>query len=80
MSTRTHLPSQPDSSVAVYLSGLPEDGSVPEETMQALFGSYGSFRKIHLHRNKKTGELKGDALVIYQIEQLLVDVVTRKTQ
>jgi hypothetical protein len=65
-----HLPSssqEQDSSVAVYLSGLPTDGSVPEATLQALFGSYGSLRKIHLYRNKQTSDLKGDALVIYQI-------------
>ncbi|KAL3935185.1 MAG: hypothetical protein SGBAC_009241 [Bacillariaceae sp.] len=54
-----------DASVAVYVSNLPNDGSASEELMRALFGSYGSLRKIHFYMDKRTGDLKGDALVIY---------------
>lgn len=56
---------QDTSSVAIYVSNLPKDGSASEELMQALFGSYGSLRKIHFYMDKRTGDLKGDALVIY---------------
>lgn len=54
-------------SVALYVSNLPTDGSANTELMEALFGSYGSLRKIHLYRNKQTGDLKGDALVVYNL-------------
>jgi hypothetical protein len=55
-------------SVSIYVSNLPTNGSASEELMRALFGSYGSLRKIHFYVDKRTGELKGDALVIYNLE------------
>lgn len=58
-------PVQQDASVAMYVSNLPNDGSASEELMRALFGSYGRLRKIHFYMDKRTGDLKGDALVIY---------------
>lgn len=57
------------SSVAIYVSNLPADGSADEQVMTSLFGSYGSLRKIHFYLNKNTGRLKGDALVIYSLQQ-----------
>jgi hypothetical protein len=57
-----------DDSVAIYVSGLPTDGSVTDGLMRALFGCHGTLRKIHIYINKQTGEPKGDALVIYQLE------------
>ena len=56
-------------SLAIYVSNLPTDGSVSDDLMRALFGSYGNLRKIHLYRDKQTGELKGDALIIYSLGQ-----------
>jgi hypothetical protein len=55
------------SSLAIYVSNLPVDGSADERTMTALFGSYGTVRKIHFYVDKGTGRLKGDALVIYNL-------------
>jgi hypothetical protein len=56
-----------DDSLAIYVCGLPTDGSVTQEVLQALFGNFGTLRKIHMYVDKQTGDLKGDALVIYQI-------------
>ena len=59
----------PENSLAIYLSGLPTDGSFQEDILHQLFRSYGKIQKIHPYRNKPTGELKGDALVIYQVKK-----------
>lgn len=64
-------------SLAVYLSGLPTDGSLQDDTLRPLFQTYGSIRKIHFYRNKQTEKLKGDALVIYQVEPEQKDQVLR---
>lgn len=55
--------SENDSSIAIYLSGLPK--TMTEDSVRQLFASYGSIRRVHLYRQKQTGELKGDALVVY---------------
>jgi hypothetical protein len=71
-SRKGHVPlsnnTSQDISLAVYLSGLTTDDSFREDTLNQLFGSYGIIRKIHPYRNKQTGKLKGDALVIYQVK------------
>jgi hypothetical protein len=56
------------SSLAIYVSNLPSDGSVDEHIMRSLFGSYGALRKIHFYGDKETGLPKGDALVIYNLQ------------
>jgi len=55
-------------SVAIYVSNLPTDGSVGDETIRALFGSYGSLRKVHFYVDRTTGKRKNDALVIYSLD------------
>jgi hypothetical protein len=67
------------SSVAIYLSGLDEtDGSSSagggggrddqlQDSVRGLFSSYGKIGKVHVYRNKRTGCLKGDALVVFQV-------------
>jgi hypothetical protein len=59
--------SSSSSSLAIYVSNLPIDGSVDEQVMRNLFGSYGALRKIHFYGDRETGNLKGDALVIYNL-------------
>jgi RNA recognition motif. (a.k.a. RRM, RBD, or RNP domain) len=53
-------------SVALYLSGLPVDGTVDETFLRRLFEPYGSIQKVHVYRDKTNGQLKGDALIVYQ--------------
>lgn len=53
--------------VAVYVSGFPSDGSIDAEFLTALFSSYGSIRKAHLYRDRQTGRLKGDGLIIFEV-------------
>jgi hypothetical protein len=66
------------SSVAIYMSGLETDGSSfagggtgrdeqEQESVRGLFSSYGKIVKVHVYRNKRTGGLKGDALVVFQV-------------
>ena len=59
---------QHNESAAIYVSNIPKDGSCSQELMQALFSSYGNLRKIHFYYDKHTGNLKGDALVIYNMD------------
>ena len=67
-----HVPVQSSSddpsTVAVYISGLPPDGSLTSEVVTELFGSFGRIKKVHFYVNKKTGQAKGDGLVIYYVE------------
>lgn len=52
--------------VAIYLSGLP--ASITADLIQPLFASYGTIRKVHLYRDKATDRLKGDGLVIFEVQ------------
>lgn len=56
-----------DLTIAIYLSGLPRN--VTEDFVRQLFSSYGAIRRVILYRNKQTGELKGDALVVYNVRK-----------
>lgn len=59
-----------DSSVSVYLSGIPKAGSVSEDLILQLFASYGTIRKVHFYRHKGNGgQLKGDGLVVYELDK-----------
>jgi len=66
----TPLASGQDKSAALYLSGMPTDGSVSEALLHKLFSGYGTIRKIHVYKNKKTGAFKGDALIVYEVQKL----------
>ena len=50
---------------AVYMTGLPTNGSIKEEDVRRLFACYGAIRKVTLYTEKLTGRLKGDGLVVY---------------
>ena len=73
------IPAQ--TTVALYISGLPTEstsveadqfGSVPQPAdsmttmLTSLFAEFGSLKKIHLYRDKQTGQLKGDGLIVYR--------------
>ena len=60
-------PGSAPSSVALYLSGLPVDGTVDETFLRRLFEPYAPIQKVHLYREKANGQLKGDALIAYQL-------------
>ena len=82
---------QQPSQAAVYLSGLPTDGSVSWHMLRDVFGAYGhaagndgnpvAVQKVHLYRDKRTGELKGDGLVVFgvprdsELGQTLIETV-----
>ena len=55
-------------SVALYLTGLPKDGSTGETLLRQLFETYGKIQKVHFYKDKLSGNLKGDALVIFQVK------------
>jgi hypothetical protein len=67
----SHSMSSSSSSVAIYVSNLPkDDGSTDgENIIKELFGSYGSIRKVHFYLDKISGRKKGDALVIYSLQE-----------
>jgi len=57
---------QQQQGIAIYFSGLPTDGSIQQVHLQQLFSSYGPIQKIHLYRNKRTNQMKGDGLIVYE--------------
>jgi hypothetical protein len=51
---------------AVYITGLPTDPTaVSEDTLTALFSSYGSIKRVQLYIDRRTGRRKGDGLVVF---------------
>jgi hypothetical protein len=52
---------------SIYLSNLPLQ-ELDCNLIQQLFASYGLIRRVHLYRNKQTGELKGDGLVVFDFK------------
>jgi hypothetical protein len=61
-----HPDSESAPSPEVYLSGIPADGTVSEAFLRKLFEPYGAVRKVHFYRDKVSGQLKGDALIVFQ--------------
>ena len=64
--------SSSSSSVAIYVSNIPKDdgsNTDDENIIKELFGSYGSIRKVHFYLDKMSGRKKGDALVIYSLQE-----------
>jgi hypothetical protein len=52
-------------SAALYVAGIPAGGT--EDLLRGLFGSYGTISKVHLYRDRATGDFKGDALLVFQL-------------
>ena len=51
---------------AVYITGLPTDPTtMNEDTLAALFASYGDIKRVQLYVNRRTGRRKGDGLVVF---------------
>eukprot|EP00804_Cyclotella_cryptica_P022564 CCRYP_009458-RB/>CCRYP_009458-RB protein AED:0.00 eAED:0.00 QI:131/1/1/1/1/1/2/366/587 len=50
---------------SLYLTNLPTDGSTTERILQSLFGSYGRLDRVTMYRNRNTGDLKGDGLIVF---------------
>lgn len=50
---------------SIYLTNLPKDGSITERTLRSLFCVYGRLDRVTMYRNRSTGELKGDGLIVF---------------
>jgi len=79
-----------DASAAVYVSGLPTSATSTAEDdrqhqleamLERLFRSYGPLQKVHLYRDKRTRQLKGDGIVVYRMVGVdHTDAANRKQQ
>jgi hypothetical protein len=67
---RKTAPAPSRTTMAVYWSTAPPDVALEESDVRQLFCLYGAIHKIVQYRNKETGILKGDGLVIYQVDKL----------
>lgn len=56
---------------AIYLTNLPTDGSTTERILHSLFSSYGRLDRVTMYRNRSTGELKGDGLIVFGKDALV---------
>mmetsp|Transcript_31797 Transcript_31797/g.68831 ORF Transcript_31797/g.68831 Transcript_31797/m.68831 type:complete len:500 (+) Transcript_31797:45-1544(+) len=56
---------------AVYITGLPVgEGTISEDDVAALFGSYGTVKRTTLYVDRRTRRRKGDGLVVYDVPKL----------
>jgi hypothetical protein len=50
---------------SIYLTNLPTDGSITERTLRSLFCTYGRLDRVTMYRDRASGELKGDGLIVF---------------
>ena len=50
---------------SIYLTNLPTDGSITERTLGSLFCTYGRLDRVTMYRDRSSGELKGDGLIVF---------------
>jgi hypothetical protein len=50
---------------SIYLANLPTDGSITERTLGSLFCTYGRLDRVTMYRDRASGELKGDGLIVF---------------
>lgn len=63
-------PSRTSQRNSLYLTNLPTDGTTTEGTLHSLFSSYGRLNRVTMYRDRSTGELKGDGLIVFGTDAL----------
>eukprot|EP00986_Skeletonema_menzelii_P019947 scaffold29718_cov177-Skeletonema_menzelii.AAC.1 len=61
----------PQQRTSIYLTNLPTDGSITERTLRSLFCVYGRLDRVTMYRNRSTGELKGDGLIVFGLDAII---------
>eukprot|EP00984_Skeletonema_dohrnii_P012317 scaffold4982_cov92-Skeletonema_dohrnii-CCMP3373.AAC.8 len=64
----TSAVANPQQRTSIYLTNLPTDGSITERTLHSLFCVYGHLDRVTMYRNRSTGELKGDGLIVFGVD------------
>ncbi|KAK1744346.1 hypothetical protein QTG54_004879 [Skeletonema marinoi] len=59
---------------SIYLTNLPTDGSINERTLRSLFCVYGQLDRVTMYRNRSTGELKGDGLIVFGVDDATINL------
>jgi hypothetical protein len=66
---RAHSCESLESASEAYVWGIPVDGTVNETFLRSLFEPYGVIHKVHLYRDKISGQVKGDALIVFRNDE-----------
>ncbi len=61
----------------IFVTGLQQEegGEVQEEDLHDLFGEYGRIKSLHLNRDRRTGSVKGYALLEYAEREEAQDAI-----
>jgi hypothetical protein len=61
---------------SIYLTNLPTDGSITERTLGSLFCTYGRLDRVTMYRDRVSGELKGDGLIVFGRDAIVAAAAT----